>query len=62
MLAALALGATAAFAGRPWLYALADGGRGGVVEAAKVMRAELETGMALLGTPTVGAVTAGHVS
>ena len=62
VLAAIALGATAAFAGRPWLYALAGGGRDGVVEAARVMRAELETGMALLGTPTVGAVTRGHVA
>jgi 4-hydroxymandelate oxidase len=62
VLAALALGADAVFAGRPWLYALASGGAAGVVEAAGVMRAELEGAMALLGTPTIDAVTRDHVS
>ena len=61
VLTALALGADAVFAGRPWLYALASGGRKGVVEAAGVLRAELETAMALLGTPTIDDVTRSHV-
>jgi isopentenyl diphosphate isomerase/L-lactate dehydrogenase-like FMN-dependent dehydrogenase len=59
---ALALGATAVFAGRPWLYALAAGGRDGVVAAAEVLRAELVNAMALLGTPTVADVTRAHVT
>ena len=61
VLTALALGARAVFAGRPWLYALATGGEEGVVGAFDVVRAELETAMALLGTPTVDAVTRSHV-
>jgi len=61
VLAALALGADAVFAGRPWLYALAAGGEAGVVEAAQVLRAEVENAMALLGAPTVAAITRTHV-
>jgi 4-hydroxymandelate oxidase len=61
VLAARALGATAAFAGRPFLYALATGGEEGVAEALGVLRAELENAMALLGTPTVAEVTRAHV-
>ncbi len=57
VLAARALGATAAFMGRPVLYALAAGGEEGVAEALGVLRAELENAMALLGTPTVADVT-----
>ena len=62
VLTALALGARAVFAGRPWLYALATGGEEGVVAAFDVVRAELETAMALLGTPTVDAVTRSHLA
>lgn len=61
VLVARALGADAVFLGRPWLYALATGGAEGVVSAAAVLRAELETAMALLGTPTMAAVTRAHV-
>ena len=61
VLAALALGADAVFAGRPWLYALAAGGEAGVVEVAQVLRAEVENAMALLGAPTVAAITRTHV-
>jgi 4-hydroxymandelate oxidase len=60
VLAARALGATAAFVGRPVLYALAAGGEEGVAEALGVLRAELENAMALLGTPTVAEVTRAH--
>ena len=61
VVAALALGADAVFAGRPWLYALASGGEAGVVEAAQVLRSEVENAMALLGAPTVAAITRTHV-
>jgi isopentenyl diphosphate isomerase/L-lactate dehydrogenase-like FMN-dependent dehydrogenase len=60
VLAARALGATAAFAGRPFLYALAAGGEEGVAEALGVLRAELENAMALLGTATIAEVTRAH--
>jgi 4-hydroxymandelate oxidase len=61
VLAARALGATAAFVGRPMLFALAAGGEEGVAEALGVLRAELENAMALLGTPAVADVTRSHV-
>jgi 4-hydroxymandelate oxidase len=60
VLAARALGATAAFVGRPMLFALAAGGEEGVAEALGVLRAELENAMALLGTPAVADVTRSH--
>jgi 4-hydroxymandelate oxidase len=60
VLAARALGATAAFVGRPMLFALAAGGEEGVAEALGVLRAELENAMALLGTPAVADVTRAH--
>jgi isopentenyl diphosphate isomerase/L-lactate dehydrogenase-like FMN-dependent dehydrogenase len=62
VLCARALGATAAFVGRPVLYALAAGGEEGVGEALGVLRAELENAMALLGTPTVREVTRSHAA
>lgn len=58
---ALALGASAVFCGRPWLFALAVGGEEGVVQALDVLRAELTTAMALLGTPTVADIGRAHV-
>ncbi|HUF33087.1 MAG TPA: alpha-hydroxy acid oxidase [Acidimicrobiales bacterium] len=61
VLTALALGARAVFAGRPWLYALALGGEDGVVSALEILRTELVIAMALLGTPTVADVTRAHV-
>lgn len=62
VLIALALGAQAVFAGRPWLYALAHNGSDGIKQAADIMRAELENAMALLGTSRVEDVTRSHVS
>jgi len=62
LLAARALGATAAFVGRPVLYALAAGGEEGVAEALGMLRAELENAMALLGTPTVADVRRAHAA
>lgn len=61
VLTALALGARAVFAGRPWLYALATDGEAGVTAALDIVGAELTTAMALLGTPTVGSVTRAHL-
>ena len=58
---ALALGARAVFAGRPWLYALAAGGEDGLVEALDVLRAELVNAMTILGTPSIATVSRAHV-
>ena len=57
VLAAAGLGARAVFAGRPWLYALAAGGEEGIEHVASILRAELETAMAVLGTPTLADVS-----
>lgn len=62
VLIALALGARAVFAGRPWLYALASEGSVGVGRAAGIIRAELENAMALLGTPTIVDINRSHVT
>ncbi|MFI5254518.1 MAG: alpha-hydroxy acid oxidase [Candidatus Limnocylindrales bacterium] len=59
---ALALGARAVFLGRPFLYALAAGGEAGVRRAVELLRAELETAMALLGCPTIAAITRDRVA
>lgn len=61
VLTALALGARAVFVGRPVLYALALAGAEGVAGVLQVLREELEVGMALLGTPTLDALTPAHL-
>ena len=61
VLTALALGAQAVFIGRPYVYALAVGGEAGVARAIELLRAELVTAMALLGVPSIAAVTRAHV-
>ena len=58
---ALALGARAVFIGRPYLYALAVAGEAGVARAVEILRAETTTAMALLGCPTVAAITRDRV-
>ena len=58
---ALALGARAVFIGRPYLYALAAGGRSGVTMCLELLRAEVLNAMALLGAPTVAAITRDRV-
>ncbi|MDQ3145574.1 MAG: alpha-hydroxy-acid oxidizing protein [Actinomycetota bacterium] len=60
VLVARALGATAVFAGRPWLYALSVGGEDGVADALALLGDELVNAMALLGTPTMADVTRSH--
>lgn len=59
---ALALGARAAFVGRPILYALAADGEAGVASAIGLLAAEVRNAMALLGTPSVPAITRAHVA
>ena len=48
---ALALGARACMAGRPFLYGLAAGGERGVRTAIELFRSELDNNLALLGRP-----------
>lgn len=49
VLRALALGARACMAGRPFLYGLAAGGEAGVTQAIELFRAEIDNNLALLG-------------
>ncbi|WP_427183318.1 alpha-hydroxy acid oxidase [Bordetella bronchialis] len=53
VLKALALGADAAFVGRPALYGLAAGGQRGVAHALELLRREIDVDLALLGCPDV---------
>ena len=56
VLVALALGANGVLIGRPLYWALATGGRAGVERAIEILRAELETAMALLGCTSLSEV------
>ncbi len=58
---ARALGARGVLVGRPILYALAAGGQAAVERALGLLRAELETALALMGTATVEDVGRAHV-
>ncbi|WP_454727229.1 MULTISPECIES: alpha-hydroxy acid oxidase [Cupriavidus] len=53
VLKALALGADAAFSGRPLLYGLATGGQRAAQEALEVLKREIDVNLALLGCPDV---------
>jgi len=53
ILKAMALGATACSAGRPYLYGLGAGGEAGATRALKLLRAELERDMALIGAARI---------
>ena len=55
---AIALGATAALIGRPYLWALAVDGEAGVVTMLEMLQREVSISMALLGRPSVGQVDA----
>jgi len=59
---ALALGARGVMIGRPIFWALAAGGQAGVERAFAILREELEIAMALLGTPSVDAVSRAHLA
>lgn len=56
ILKALALGASAVLVGRPYLYALAAAGALGVAHVVQILRAELETAMALTGCTSLANV------
>ena len=60
-LMAIGLGATAVFAGRPFVTALGVAGEAGVTRAFAILREELERSMALLGTSTLADVRRDHV-
>jgi isopentenyl diphosphate isomerase/L-lactate dehydrogenase-like FMN-dependent dehydrogenase len=62
VLIALALGARAVFAARPFLWALACAGEAGVARALAILREEVERGMALLGARTPAEVRPEHVT
>jgi L-lactate dehydrogenase (cytochrome) len=53
----LALGATACFIGRAWVYGLGAGGAAGVTKALELIRDELDTTMALTGVTDLSRVT-----
>lgn len=61
VLKALALGATACMAGRPYLFGLAAGGQPGVARALEILRSEIERDMALLGVQRVRDLGARHL-
>ncbi len=54
---ARALGAAAAMGGRPWFFALACGGAGGVAQMLEILRADVDRTLALLGSTSFEAVT-----
>ena len=58
---ALAVGATAVFTARPFLYALAASGQPGVERAFEILREEMSRALAILGTPDPAAVRREHV-
>ncbi len=53
---ALAFGAKAVLIGRPYLWALGAAGAEGVERAVRLLHAELQAAMALLGTPTLAKI------
>lgn len=55
---AVALGADAAFVGRPYLWGLAAGGEAGVARVAEILTAELRRTMALLGATSTAELRA----
>ena len=58
---ALALGATAVGVGRPYVWGLAAFGQAGVERSLAILRAELETTMRSMGTPSVQSITRNFV-
>ncbi|MFN2629020.1 MAG: alpha-hydroxy acid oxidase, partial [Gaiellaceae bacterium] len=61
ILKALALGASAALVARPVAYGLAVAGEAGVADVLRLMRAEIELGLGLLGCPSPADVRRSHV-
>lgn len=58
---AVALGARAVLVGRPCFYGLAAAGEAGARRVLELLRGEVELAMALLGCPTINAITRQHV-
>lgn len=58
---AIALGASAVFIGRPYIYGLATAGALGVAHVIKILKEELETTMALMGTTTVKQINQDYI-
>ncbi len=61
VLVALALGATAVFTARPFLYALACAGEAGVARALALYRDEIDRALAIAGVTRPAALDRGHV-
>ena len=61
VVAAVALGATAALVGRAYLYGLMAGGRAGVAKAAEILRADIVRTLQLLGVTSVDELGPQHV-
>jgi L-lactate dehydrogenase (cytochrome) len=61
IVAAIALGARAAFVGRAYLYGLMAGGQDGVQRAADILTADIERTMKLLGVQSLAELHPDHV-
>ena len=57
VLKALALGASFVFVGRPFTYAAAVGGRGGVLHAVDLLRQEVSRDMGMLGVTSIATIS-----
>jgi 4-hydroxymandelate oxidase len=62
VLVALALGASAVFPARPFLWGLACAGEEGVARVFEILREEIERSLAIIGASTPAALTRDHVS
>lgn len=62
IVAAIAMGATAAMVGRAYLYGLMAGGRRGVLKAVEILADEVLRTMQLLGVPSVDDLRPSHVA
>jgi lactate 2-monooxygenase len=61
VLKALAIGATAVAIGRPYAYALAVGGQGGIEHVVRCLLAEMDLTMAIDGYPSIADLTKGAI-
>ena len=61
IVAAVALGATAAMIGRAYLYGLMAGGRRGVAKAVEILTGEITRTMQLIGVTSVDELRPAHV-